>query len=190
MSDLCRQIGQFLDETDGDALPQPLREHAAVCDLCRERLAIDHAIKTQLGDGVPLAPAHRERLTNLILCATPAQGGRRRRGTWIVAMGAAAAMAAAVLIFVSLTHKPVKPVEPTRPTALFADFFGPLADMTPKDEAPAAASNEQPDPTPIDSALAFLVGDWEGPLALGRTMIDAPTQVGAGEKPVRKPESN
>ena len=191
MSDLCRQVGQFLDETDGDALPPPLREHAAACDLCRERLAIDRAITRQLGDGAALAPAHQERLANLILHAVPAQsGGRRRRASWILAIGAAASIAAAALIVVSLPHTPAKPVEPTRPTALFADLFGPLADMTPKAEAPAAAPKEAPDPTPIDSALAFLVGDWEGPLTLGRTMIDAPAQVGAGENSVRKPESN
>jgi hypothetical protein len=190
MSDLCRQFGQFLDEANGDAMPQTLRDHAAACDLCHDRLAIDRAVKTQLGDGATLAPAHRERLTNLILQATPAlSGGRRRRRSWIVAIGAVAAMAAAVLIFVSVPNKPAKPVDPTRPTALFADLLGPLGDMTPKAEAPSAAT-ETPDPTPIDSALAFLVGDWEAPLNLGRTMIETPTQVGSGENPVRKSENN
>jgi len=190
MTDLCSQVERFLDEAAGGALPQALRGHADACDLCRERRAIDHAIETQLGAGLPIAPSHRQELANRILHAAPAQsGGRRRRWPWVAAMAGAAAMAAAVLIVAGLPSKPAKPVEPTRPTALFADLFGPLSDIAPKAEEPASAAKEEREPTPIDSALAFLVGDWEAPLALGRTMIDAPTQVGADEKPVPKTEN-
>jgi hypothetical protein len=185
MNDPCRRIEEFLQGPAERPIPEDLKRHAAGCEACREPLALDEALRNRLDAGADLDPPHRRDLVEKILRAPVAPSARataattktRRRWPWAVAAGALAAAAVLVLF---VTMRP-PPRESIRPTDVFADLLGPLPDLVgPAEEKAAPAAAEE---SSTDNPLAFMTGDWEGPLALGRAALEAPLSVVPGEKP-------
>jgi len=181
MNEPCKQVEEALDQAADGGLPGDLAAHAAACDLCRERVAIDRAIREGLrAVAGPGAATHRALAAQILSAPAPAAHAQPRviRLSWASAAAVAAAVAAVLIALVAV--KP-QPREPIRPTALFADLLGPLPEMA-KSGKPADAQ-ETGAAAPLASVLALFSNGWEGPIALGRAALEAPLATGLVGEP-------
>jgi hypothetical protein len=173
----CEQFLRWLDEGRPDGLTPPLEAHAAGCDTCRRRLALDRTLRERLGTGADLEGARRAALVDRILAAVPAAPAARRHPIRHVRWAAALALAAA-LVVAAMVFWP-RPVEPTSPTEVFGDLLGPLANMAPPQIA--ATPESQDAPLPLGNVLSALWGDLQGPVAVGLNALEAPRAAAAVE---------
>ncbi len=139
---------------------------------------IEQAMREHLGAGAELSPVRRRRLIARITGASagPAKARPAVRWAWL---GGLAAAAAAVLLTVVLW--PEREPEPIAPTDILGDLLGPLAAGAPPEEASPSPKAEAE--ASLGGALALFLGDFEGPLAIGRAALDAPKAVAVAAEP-------
>jgi len=175
MTSECERIEQWLDREEAPALPADLEAHAALCDVCRLRLAIARDLRERLGAGVRPKGLRRAAIVERIVGGSAHERRPVRRRVWIAAATlAAAAVAAAIILW------PARP-EPVLPTEVFAAMLGPFAEAPAKEEAGVPAPAEQT--SPIEDALGLFWNDMEGPVGLARSALDVP-RAAASQPPV------
>jgi hypothetical protein len=182
MNERCKQVEEALDQAADGGLPGDLAAHAAACDLCRDRVAIDRAIREGLRE-VPGPDASTRRALAARILRAPAAApvtaasGRSQphviRWSWATAAAVAAAIAAVLIALMAVKPQPRQPI---RPTAVFADLLGPLPEMA--KSAKPASGQETEAAAPLGSVLALFSNGWEGPIALGRAALEAPLATG------------
>ena len=166
----CERINQWLDEVPEQALASDLAAHAAQCETCRRRLAIEESMHL-LGAGVTLEPQRRAALVDRIVAA-PVQAARGRsrvlRWSWAPLAAAAAIVLAVVFLW------PAQPREPILPTQILGDLLGPLASIETASAEPAPSPQTADDSSPLGSVFGSFWGDLEGPVAVGLAAMEAP----------------
>jgi hypothetical protein len=180
MNPECERFLQWLDEASDLSPPQDLETHAAGCETCRRRRALENTMRGHLGAAAAIEPARR---ASLVAQIAPV---RRRRAHWAVRWSwvpaaAAAAIVAAVLLWPARPHVP-----PVSVTQVFGDLLGPLADaaQTRPLPTPAASSpTNQEDPLGLNAVLTSIWGDLEDPLRIGLDAMEAPRAAAAVEPP-------
>jgi hypothetical protein len=177
MTSECERIEQWLDREEAPALPADLEAHAALCDVCRLRLAIARDLRERLGAGARPKGLRRAAIVERIVGAGGSARKRRpvRRRVWIAAATLAAAAVAAVVVLWPARSEPVLPTE------VFAAMLGPFAEAPAKEEAGVPAPAEQT--SPIADALGLFWNDLEGPVGLARSALEAP-RAAASQPPV------
>jgi len=176
MTSECERIEQWLDREEVPVLPANLEAHAALCDVCRLRLAIARDLGERLGAGARPKGVRRAAIVERIVGAGGLAQWRQRtiRRVWVAAAVAAAVVAAVVVLW------PARP-EPVLPTEVFAAMLGPFAEAPAKEEAGVPAPAEQT--SPIEDALGLFWNDMEGPVGLARSALDVP-RAAASQPPV------
>jgi hypothetical protein len=177
MTSECERIEQWLDREEAPALPADLEAHAALCDVCRLRLAIARDLRERLGAGARPKGLRRAAIVERIVGAGGSARKRRpvRRRVWIATATLAAAAVAAVVVLWPARSEPVLPTE------VFAAMLGPFAEAPAKEEAGVPAPAEQT--SPIADALGLFWNDLEGPVGLARSALEAP-RAAASQPPV------
>jgi hypothetical protein len=175
----CDRVERWLADLGELAAPAAdLAAHAETCPACCRRLEMERTLRERLGAGAELDPARRAALVAGILAPqTPTARSRRRILRWSWA-GVAAAAAVLVIVLAIPKHRP-----PIQPTDVLGDLMGPLA-VTALPAAPAAHSaprenTEGGAPSAsalpiLNSAMAALWGDFEGPVSIGIGVMEAP----------------
>ena len=168
MTSECERIEQWLDREEAPALPADLEAHAALCDVCRLRLAIARDLRERLGAGARPKGLRRAAIVERIVGAGGSARKRRpvRRRVWIATATLAAAAVAAVVVLWPARSEPVLPTE------VFAAMLGPFAEAPAKEEAGVPAPAEQT--SPLEDALGLFWNDLEGPVGLARSALDVP----------------
>ena len=166
----CKRINQWLDEAPEQALASDLAAHAAQCETCRRRMAVEEAMHL-LGAGATLERQRRSALVDRIVAA-PGQATRGRsrvlRWSWAPLAAAAAIILAVVFLW------PAQPREPILPTQILGDLLGPLASMSPASAEPTPVPQAADDSSPLGSVLTSFWGDLEGPVSIGLAAMEAP----------------
>ena len=176
MTSECERIEQWLDREEVPVLPADLEAHAALCDVCRLRLAIARDLGERLGAGARPKGLRRAAIVERIVGAGGLAQRHRRtiRRVWVAAAVAAAVVAAVVVLWPARS-------EPVLPTEVFAAMLGPFAEAPAKEEAGVPAPAEQT--SPIEDALGLFWNDMEGPVGLARSALEAP-RAAASQPPV------
>jgi len=166
----CERINQWLAEAPEQALASDLAAHAAQCETCRGRMAVEEAMHL-LGAGATLERRRRSALVDRIVAA-PVQAARGRsrvlRWSWAPLAAAAAIILAVVFLW------PAQPREPILPTQILGDLLGPLASLSPAPAEPAPSPQTAEDSSPLGSVFESFWGDLEGPVSIGLAAMEAP----------------
>jgi hypothetical protein len=187
MTNACRLIEQWLDEApDAPPLARDLEAHAAACETCARRLAIDRTLRERLAAGATLEPAHRADLVARVLAANaPAARRPRRLPRWSWApVAAAAAVVLALVVFQPMKRPPILPTE------VFGYFLGPIADMfpppSPEPAQPAQPVQTEEDVPTMETIFGAFWTDLEGPLTVVLGAMEAPRAAAAQEPAAAK----
>ena len=202
----CDQVSLWLDAVDSGPPGPALEAHAAACESCRRRMALEQVLREGLSGGAALDSARRAALVDRIAPEAAPRLAATQRGARVddatilppqehahansrVSMPPTKAgrrarrwpwlgtLAAAATVILAVSLF-FYPAS-SRPAVLPSQVFGDLLGPLAEASPLLPPATTPADDSPLTAVLTAFWGDFEGPITIGRDAMQAPRAVAA-----------